>query len=74
MKTGDKVTYNHKFVKSAQLPPELANRRGTVTEVKGLKPTLQYVRVLWDDDGQVTGCLSSNLARIKDGTILDVTE
>lgn len=59
--TGDRVGYSARFIRSVQAH-ELADRRGTVVEIRRRGRTT-VARVRWDDcPDEVTGALVQNLA------------
>lgn len=73
--TGTRVKYNHKYLKSIQADSSIAGMTGTVKKVvREIKTGLYYLKVLWDDESEEKGVLSSNIAKIKDGLLLDTTE
>jgi hypothetical protein len=66
------VKYNHKFLKSTGADAEIANMSGVIKSGREIKKGLYLYKVLWAGESEVKGVLSSNLARIKDGLLLDV--
>lgn len=71
-KSGDRVAYNHSFLKSVQADRDIADMRGTVVMTKELRPGLSLVTVNWDGY-EIKRCMSTNLCRVTD-MILDPTE
>jgi hypothetical protein len=71
LKPGDRVAYTAKFIKQYGYSYEIAQLRGTVTQVLPLgKKTV--VRVLWDGEAEECGGLSNVFCRIaNNGVILD---
>lgn len=68
------VMYNHKFLKSTGADYEISQMRGVIKSGREIKKGLFYYKVLWNGEAEVKGVLSSNLVRVKDGLLLDVTE
>ncbi len=64
---GDKFKYSPAFLRSIGAGPELARRRGIVTEkMDQLRPGGPfYLRVRWNDAADDSGILSSNIVKIK---------
>ena len=70
-KIGDRVQYNHRFLKSIMANKYIADMKGTVNDIVYMVSSKKWlVRVLWDGEGEAAGCLESNLCKIG----LDVTE
>ena len=67
IKPGDKIKYSPAFLWSVAAAPELAKRRGIVTEKKEqLRPGGPfYLRVRWSDTTDDSGVLSSNIVKTK---------
>ena len=72
IKVNDTVKFSHRYLTTIGADKSISDMQGIVKEiVRQLKPGLLYVRVLWQDETELKGCLSSNLARVKDGLLLD---
>lgn len=65
-KNGDIVRFSRDFVALLGMP-SAAKRRGVIVHVYGqVRPNGPFhVSVLWHDDDQAKGVLSSNLAKVK---------
>jgi hypothetical protein len=71
-KSGDRVAYNHSFLKAVQGDKEIASMRGTVVTCKVLRPNLSLVTVNWDG-AEVKKSMSTNLCKVTT-KIQDTTE
>ena len=70
-KIGDRVQYNHNFLKSTMADKDIADMKGYVKDIVYITSPKKYlIRILWDGEGEAAGCLESNLCKIG----LDVTE
>ena len=75
MKPNDIVKFNHKYLSAIQAPKDISDMQGQVIEVvRQIKPKVFYVKVLWGGESEVKGCLSSNLAVVRSGLLMDGTE
>ena len=75
MRTNDIVKFNHKYLSAIQAPKDISDMEGRIVEVvRQIKPKLFYVKVLWNGESEVKGCLSSNLAVVRSGLLMDGTE
>lgn len=72
LKVNDRVCYSHNFLKSIQADKDIADMRGTITQVvRQLSPGLFYVKLQWDGQEEITGAISKNLAPIRKGQLYD---
>ncbi len=60
-KVGDRVQYSSPFVRSCGCSKEIADLRGTIIEVKKKVGKSYHVKLQWDDEDELRGCLSENL-------------
>ena len=63
MKTGEKVCYKTSFLRSVSADKEIADRKGIVIKDCGKVGKHQYMKIQWND-GEITGALSCNIAKI----------
>jgi hypothetical protein len=71
---GDRVKYNHAFLKNTGSTFEIASMEGTIVEVKGNFANGLLVKIKWDGDTEIRGCLTSNLAKLtKESGLIDPT-
>lgn len=71
-KIGMKVKYTHNWLKSVGADKDLADLEGEITEIRNIGTTKKfYCRVLWNT-GEYYGILSTNLAEVKDGNLIDL--
>jgi hypothetical protein len=72
LKVNDRVCYSHNFLKSIQADKDIADMRGTVMLVgREIKKGLFHVKVQWDNETELSGAISKNLALIRDGQLYD---
>ena len=70
-KIGDRVQFNHNFLKYTMSDKDIADMKGTVNDIVHMVYSKKWlVRVLWNGEGEMAGCLESNLCKIG----LDTTE
>lgn len=56
LKVGDTVKYKASFIKSTQLPYDIASRTGVIKEIKPLGKK-EYAKVLWEGESEPKGVL-----------------
>jgi hypothetical protein len=61
---GNRVKYNHAFLKNTGSTFEIASMTGTIVEVKGKFAGGSLVKIKWDGDIEIRGCLTCNLAKL----------
>jgi len=70
-KIGDRVQFNHNFLKYTMSDKDIADMKGTVNDIVHMVYSKKWlVYVLWDGEDEIKGSLESNLCKIG----LDVTE
>ena len=70
-KIGDRVQYNHKFLKSTMADKDIADMKGFVKDIKHLFSSNTYIiQILWDGEKELKNSLESKLCKIG----LDTTE
>ena len=60
---GDRVKYNHRFLKSIGGDYETSKMMGTVKEIKGKFGKGILLKIIWDGDTEIRGTLDINLAK-----------
>lgn len=71
LKSGNKVKYNHAFLKSIGADYDTSIITGIVQSIKPLPNNKNYlVKVLWQGENEVKGCLTNNLTKMD----YDITE
>ena len=71
---GDRVKYNHAFLKNTGSDYEISKMTGTIIEVKGNFGNSSLVKIKWDGDIEIRGCLTCNLAKLtKESGLIDPT-
>ena len=60
---GDRVKYNHRFLKSIGGDYEASKMMGTVKEIKGKFGNGILLKIKWDGNDEIYGCLDINLAK-----------
>ena len=64
-KIGDRVQYNHNFLKSITADYDTGIMKGTVQQVTNIgRANNVLVKILWDGDTEIHSALVSNLCRI----------
>lgn len=61
---GDRVKYNHAFLKNIGGDYATSAMIGTIVEVKGNFANGSLVKIQWDGYTEICGCLTCNLARL----------
>ena len=61
---GNRVKYNHTFLKNTGGDYEMSKMTGTIVEVKGNFGNSSLVKIQWDGDIEIRGCLTCNLAKL----------